>query len=73
MERLWGERGEVTGDEVRTLSQPGSRLVQAPSVRCHREPPSLQSVVYALTFEPYFRCAACFETPSIVPISDQLR
>jgi hypothetical protein len=28
---------------------------------------------YAPTFDPYFRCAACFETPSIVPISDQLR
>ena len=39
----------------------------------HREPPSSQLVVYALIFDPYFRCAACLETPSIVPISDQLR
>jgi len=28
---------------------------------------------YAVTFELYIRCAACFDTPSIVPISDQLR
>jgi hypothetical protein len=39
----------------------------------HGEPSSTRSIVYALTFDPYFRCAACFETPSIVPISDQLR
>jgi hypothetical protein len=28
---------------------------------------------YAVTFDLYFRCAAYFETPSMVPISDQLR
>lgn len=27
---------------------------------------------YAVTFDPFFRRAACFDTPSIVPISVQL-
>ena len=41
--------------------------------QCDQEPPPFSVGYYAVTFDPYFRCAACFDTPSIVPISDQLR
>jgi len=55
------------------LSKTGSCLVPSTEGSVHRERPSSLSVVYALTFDPYFRCVAFFETPSIVAISDELR
>ena len=76
LEGLWRGCGtnKVRRGETCDLSQPESGWCPAPSIGAGHEWGLLAGRTgYAVTFELYFRGAACFDTPSIVPISEARR